>query len=218
MQNECVYLKKSPMDIFRLRCSQVFLFLCVCLCVLTIYINLTYSVAPVSGLSMYPTLNSNEEYLTKNLQDRVVLNYIKTCKKGDIIVAKKVFNNDEENYIYVIKRLIATGGDTVEIKSDGSVYVNDIKLNEDYVNSTNKSVAYSNFVNLKTTFSGLFDGDKMTVPEGYIFYLGDNRGVSSDCSSYGPVKESNLIAKVDFILKANESPILCIFKQIFKIK
>lgn len=218
MQNKDVFsLKQTSIDKFKLKCSQVFLFICVCLCLLTIYINVTYSIAPVSGSSMCPTLNYGEGYGSMGLHDRVVLNYIKTCHKGDIIVAKKMYDDESEHYIYVIKRLIATGGDTLEIKEDGTVVVNGNELIENYT-SQNKHLTYNNFIGLKTTFADLFDGNVMTIPEGYVFYLGDNRGGSYDCSSYGPVKESTIIAKVDFILKANQNDFVSIIKQIFKIK
>lgn len=218
MQKKDVFaLKQTSIDKFKLKCSQVFLFICVCLCVLTIYINVTYSIAPVSGSSMCPTLNYGEGYSSMGLHDRVVLNYIKTCQKGDIIVAKKIYDDDSEHYIYVIKRLIATGGDKLEIKEDGTVVINGKELVENYT-SQNKSSTYNNFIGLKTSFANLFEGNVMTIPEGYVFYLGDNRGGSYDCSCYGPVKESTIIAKVDFILKANQNDFVSIIKQIFKIK
>lgn len=214
-KNELLYLKQTPVDKFKILCSKIFLFLCIILCVFTIYINVTYSIAPVSGTSMSPLLNGTNEYQTNNLHDRVVLNYIKAYHKGDIIVAKKVFDHEEENYIYVIKRLIAVGGDKVKINSEGTVFVNDVELKEDYVSSV-KTRTYSNFNNLKTQKPGLFEDDTLIVPKGYVFYLGDNRAVSADCSSYGPVKEENVIAKVDFIIKAGENAFASIIKQIFK--
>lgn len=219
MQKKYIFaLKQTPVDEFKLKCSRIFLFLCVCVFVFTVFVNVSYSIAPVSGKSMSPTLNGGSEYDLGVIHDKVVLNYVKNCHKGDIIVAKKVYDDASENFIYVIKRLIAEGGDSVEIKSNGDVYVNDEKLIEDYVTSTKKTDTYTNFVGLKTQFSEMFDGDKLIVPDGYVFYLGDNRGNSYDCSSYGPVKADLVIAKVDFIIKANENAFVSIFKQIFNIK
>lgn len=224
-KNRFIYLKQNEVDKFKLACSQFFLFLCVCLCVISIYVNLTYSVAPVSGLSMWPTLNGFEGYNYSNVrQDRVVLNYIKTPHKGDIIIAKKMYDNDDEHYIYVIKRLIAVGGDELEIKPNGAVVVNGVQLDESYVLSQNKVATYNGFMSLKGSeehkgaFFDCFDGSVLTIPKGYVFYLGDNRGASSDCSSYGPVKEENVIAKVDFILYEGQSDFLCIIKQFFGVR
>lgn len=216
-EKEVFSLKQTPVDKFRLKCSQIFLFLCVCLCTLTIFFNVTYSIAPVSGSSMYPTLNN---YTVSAKHDLVVLNYIKAYHKGDIIVAKKVINDDEK-YIYVIKRLIATGGDSLVIKENGDIFVNNKQLDESYVTSEYKYITYQNFINLRdgenSKFADWFDGEKMIIKPGYVFYLGDNRGGSTDCSIYGPVKEDNIIAKVDFIIKDGENVFFSILKQILKI-
>ncbi len=211
-------LKPTKSDELKLVCSRIFVFICLSCCVLMLYFNLAYSIAPVSGQSMSPTLNYGESYISGELQDKVVLNYIKSYHKGDIIVAKKIYNDDSENFIYVIKRLIAVGGDSVEIKSNGDVYVNDEKLEESYVKSTKKASTYEYFVRLKASKPELFEEDKLIVPDGEVFYLGDNRGASFDCSYYGPVKSNLVIAKVDFIIKANENVFLSICKQIFNIK
>ena len=77
---------------------------------------------------------------------------------GDIIV----FEFPEDPSKDFIKRVIATPGDTVEIK-DGRVFVNDQLLNEDYILEKTKS-----------------DYPKSTVPKGTIFVMGDNRNNSED--------------------------------------
>mgnify|MGYP004732802643 FL=1 len=153
------------------------------------------------------------------------MNYIKAYHKGDIIVAKKIYD-DEEHFIYVIKRLIATGGDSIEIKENGDVYVNDQKLDESYVTSEYKTATYEAFIKLKegtnpnfdekNDFTSWFEDGKLVLKPGYVFYLGDNRGGSTDCSIYGPVKEDNIIAKVDFVIKDGENTFVSILKQIFR--
>lgn len=208
-------LKKNSVDRFKYKCSQVFLILCVMIFAVVIYVNTSYSIAPVSGYSMYPTLNNYDEaYYNDGHFDRVVLNYIKSYKKGDIIVAKKYFGSTED-YMYVIKRLIATENDTVEILTDGNIKVNDKEISEDYVKSALKEDIYTNFMNYKNEHPEYFNGNIMTIPKGHVFYLGDNRGNSYDCSHYGPVKESMIIAKVEFVIKDGESLFQSIFKQIF---
>lgn len=218
MQKNFVFsLKQSKIDKFKYCCSQIFLFLCVICFTFIIYTNVTYSIAPVSGLSMYPTLNASENYNGLSHYDKVVLNYIKMYKKGDIIVAKKIGEHTEK---YVIKRLIALGGDRLEIKSDGSVYVNDVKLDEKYVTSDRKVDTYNSFINYKNTnpkIDGvkIFDENVLIIPKGYVYYLGDNRGASYDCSNYGPVKENNIVAKIDYIIKDGENEFLSILRQFF---
>lgn len=211
-KNNVLVLKENSVDNFKIKCSKIFLFLCVLIFALSIFINLSFSIAPVSGFSMYPTLNINGS--TLETQDRVVLNYIKQYHKGDIIVAKKEQNSNEE-YIYVIKRLIAVGGDRVEILKNGDVKVNGILLDEPYVNISNKANAYYEFMAWKSLNEENFEQNELIIKPGFVFYLGDNRSNSYDCSDYGPVKEENIVAKVDFIIKANENAFLSVIKQIF---
>ena len=53
----------------------------------------------------------------------------------------------------------------------------------------------------------------LTVPEDSIFFLGDNRGNSTDCSCFGPLEEKYLLAKVDFILHYDNNAIAKVFQQ-----
>lgn len=107
----------------------------------------------VDGPSMRPTLQS---------QERLVVNkfiyHVREPKKGEILV----FQYPRDPRRDFIKRVIATPGDTVEIK-DSVVYVNDQPLNEDYILEPVKG-----------------DYPKSTVPQGTIFVMGDNRNNSED--------------------------------------
>lgn len=96
-----------------------------------------------------------------------------TLAVGDkVYVSKNIFPLQKgEIYTFyhdnklLIKRLIATGGDKIEINGD-KVYVNNIKLNEPYVSSyMNKDKQ----INLS-----------LIVPDGKCFFLGDNRNYSYD--------------------------------------
>ena len=105
------------------------------------------------------------------------------AEPGDIVVATKPYSHNEP----IIKRIIATGGQTVDIDFDeGTVYVNGEALDEDYTNTpTNR--------HYDTEFP-------LTVPEGYVFLLGDNRNNSYDsrAEEIGLVDERYIMGKVYF--------------------
>ena len=107
----------------------------------------------VDGASMRPTLQS---------QERLVVNKfiysLRTPEKGEILVFK--YPRDQSRDF--IKRVIATPGDTIEIK-DGRVYVNDQMQSEDYILEKTRS-----------------EYPKATVPDGTVFVMGDNRNNSED--------------------------------------
>ncbi|WP_291637988.1 signal peptidase I [Clostridium sp.] len=105
--------------------------------------------------SMLPTINLNDKILVTRVHNTNNLNH------GDIVV----FHSDElggEKGEDLIKRLIGLPNDVVEIKEDGSVYINSKKTNESYV-----------------VYPGGKTGE-FTVPEDTYFFMGDNRANSLD--------------------------------------
>lgn len=105
-------------------------------------------------------------------------------RRGDIVVF--VFPGDPKRDF--IKRLIAFGGETVEIK-DGGIFING-KLIEDPVIS-------------KTYYYNRGDygqeGQVIKVPEGQVYVLGDNSGSSHDSRFWGFVPELNIIGRAEFV-------------------
>ena len=112
----------------------------------------------VNGSSMFPTLVHNDFLLLLN---RPICGEL---EQGDIVVASMDrFHGGEA----IVKRVIATEGQTVDIDFDeGVVYVDDVALEEDYIND----------------YTYLEEGTEfpLTVPQGSVFVLGDNRNHSSD--------------------------------------
>lgn len=144
----------------------------------------------VSGDSMLTTFNDGDRLIISNLFYKPEV--------GDIIVF-----DDRSNSHYsdepIIKRVIAVGGDTVEIK-DGIVYLNgEILDEENYV-----FWDLDGDVNGSRYFPSMDDVELITVPEGEVFVLGDNRGNSMDSRIVGTIKEDAIIGKV--ILKFYAAP------------
>ena len=107
-------------------------------------------------------------------------------KYGDIVILRKtgVFDNEP-----IVKRVIATGGQTVDIDfSEGVVYVDGEALEEDYIREPTYTAEGTEF--------------PLTVPEGSIFVMGDNRNGSSDSRDYrlGTVDTRYVIGKAAFLL------------------
>ena len=101
-----------------------------------------------------------------------------TPKQNDIII----FNPPGyAKNIYWVKRVIATGGQHVEIDySTNSVYVDGEKIDESYLGEEMQPM------------STLTEVD---VPEGSIFVMGDNRNHSTDGRVIGPVEKGRVIGK-----------------------
>ena len=130
---------------------------------ITLFFVFVIRLVGVSGPSMMPTLQ-NGDYVA------LLSNFLMgDLKQGDIIVARKQsFENGEP----IVKRVIATERQTVDLRYDENgvctVYVDNQPLQEDYINEPMLEASY-------TTISF-----PVTVDEGCIFVMGDNRTGSND--------------------------------------
>jgi signal peptidase I len=129
----------------------------------------------VEGSSMETTLFGGDHLLVSDL--------FYEPERGDIIIcddkSKGLFGIDAP----IVKRVIALEGDTVRIDIYGQVYINDILLEEDYLDP-----------NMKVAARG--EEYVLTVPEGQVFVLGDNRFYSKDSDEFGPIDEDSILGKV----------------------
>lgn len=113
--------------------------------------------------------------------DRLYVNELfdpKEAKRGDILV----FKSDELDEKRLVKRLIGLPGETVEVKADGSVFINGERLDEPYVVKAEGEAKVFN------------------VPENKYLFFGDNRPISYDARYWeNPyIDESKIIGKVLF--------------------
>lgn len=141
---------------------------------------LCFRVVVVSGPSMYDTLVDGDYLL---LLGNV---FYQDPQQGDIIVVSKDSFEDGEP---IIKRVIATEGQTVDIDFEaGIVYVDGVALVEDYTYTPTTLQEGVSF--------------PLVVDENCIFVMGDNRNRSSDSRNpqIGLVDEREIIGKAIFVL------------------
>ena len=130
--------------------------------------TLVMPVFRISGATMYPTLNE---------KDIVIAIKASKFKQGEIIA----FYHGNK---ILVKRVIACAGSFVNIDKNGVVFVDNKKIEEDYV--SNLSLGDGNIVY------------PYQVPESTLFVLGDNREFSLDSrnSEIGTVSEKDIVGKV----------------------
>lgn len=127
----------------------------------------------VDGPSMEPTLWDSQSLLVNKLAYK-----FSPPTRGDVVVFRYPLDPTRD----YVKRCVAVGGDTVEMRL-GRLYVNGLLKEEPYVG-----------------FPGLFEMKSVTVPEDCIFVLGDHRTNSEDSRMFGPVKLSLVKGKAVFII------------------
>lgn len=115
---------------------------------------------------------------------------LKTVKRGNIIA----FHYPRDPQLNFLKRVVAVGGDTVEIRSD-VLYINDARVDEPYVVHRAKHWQHRPE-----------DMAAQIVPEGSLFVLGDNRDNSDDSRYWGTVPVANIIGEPLMVLWSYDAP------------
>lgn len=149
----------------------------------------------IPSASMEPTLHIGDRVLVNRFAHRVLGH---DPKIGDIVVFHPPHGADlgggvcgaggqgggtgtpcskptaEQSSQTFIKRVVALGGDTIAIRG-GHVYRNGRRANEPFTAACDPGSGACDFP------------DAITVPKGYVFMMGDNRGNSEDSRFWGPV-------------------------------
>jgi signal peptidase I len=140
--------------------------------------------------SMEPTLLIGDHLLVNRLSYVVKVPYFDHViytlgkpKRGDIIV----FRYPENVKVDYIKRVIATEGDTIEIKNK-VIYINGVKMTDSWGH-------YQNTPPVPRDFSPKDNFGPYTVPKDAVFAMGDNRDNSADSRFWGPVRKEHLVGK-----------------------
>ena len=162
--------------------------------VVTVLLVFTFAfrLCQVQGASMNNTLNNGEMVITTNI--------FYTPKQDDVIVFHQTSSTNPNLNEPIIKRVIATEGQTVKIDFSN---LNDMKIYVDGVEYADEHAFFDEFRNHiypQHNFDVNTRTFEATVPEGHVFVLGDNRDNSNDSRSLGIgfVDESRILGKALF--------------------
>ena len=153
----------------------------ICICVAVFVYGHIFRIQMVSGPSMEPSFYNGERVIsTYNIDD---------IKRGDVIICdidKETF--DEAEDVHIIKRIVGMPGDKIKWQN-GLLYINGDDIYENYISKSTGKGFDGNFFYYQ-------DGKKIscgdTIPEGYVFVLGDNRGDSKDSRDLGLIPVSKI--------------------------
>jgi signal peptidase I len=137
----------------------------------------------VDGPSMQPNFHTGERLIVNK-----IIYAIRKPKRGEVIVFHATKDKD------YIKRVIALPGETVKVQGD-EVLVNGKPLDEPYIREAVEQAHRNN-----KPYNRI-DMPEITVPEGTVFVMGDNRSDSTDSRSpmLGPIPYDRIVGRADLL-------------------
>ncbi|MFP7171328.1 signal peptidase I [Terribacillus sp. 7520-G] len=148
---------------------------------LFIFRTFFYFPSTVYGESMAPTLED---------QNKIIISRIGEINRFDEVV----FHAPDQDASYV-KRVIGVPGDTIEYKND-VLYVNGKKHREPYLKEMKEAMQGDALFTNNFKLRDVIGED--TIPDGYLFVMGDNRRNSKDSRMFGLIPQDSVIGEVKF--------------------
>lgn len=148
----------------------------------TVYTLITVAAVSILVATLWlPVLQIYGSSMTPTLQDGEIIFSVKTSEfePGEIVAF--YYNNK-----ILVKRVICGPGDWIDIDEDGTIYVNEVRLEEPYL--TEKTLGDCN---IDLPFQ---------VPDGKVFVMGDHRSTSVDSrnTAVGCVAQEQIVGKIIF--------------------
>ena len=148
----------------------------------TVYTLITVAAVAVLVATLWlPVLQTYGSSMTPTLKDGEIILSMKTSdfEPGDIVAF--YYNNK-----ILVKRVICSAGDWIDIDEDGTVYVNGTLLDEPYL--TERALGDCN---IELPYQ---------VPDGRVFVMGDHRSTSVDSrnTAVGCVAQEQIVGRIIF--------------------
>ena len=192
-----------------------------------IIFNIVYVKTSVIGYSMSPTLNSTVP--SADIEgDTVFINKYSKIENNDIVVANVAWWNLGP----IIKRVVASPGDVLQLKEENenyNLYVNGklFQSKPKTTEATDKTGStqdfyfdYQKFILDPNNSNNVIEinGEKhIIMNENEFFLIGDNWGESTDSMQKGPVKAEKIVGKVEIVASYGEEPIWTMIGEIIKL-
>ncbi len=225
-----IYYRKS--DLFHEALGTVILLLVVfCMFCAVFWLSSHYA-KPIQGSSMQPSINN----YTEATGDIAIVSNSARFSYNDVIIVDMERSENKDTMVQgklLIKRAIAFGGDSLRLVRDDTTAMYHFELKkrgESEFTVLEESFAYPmTAVNKANAFymqsgwtvkSEHAADNSITIPEGYMFFVGDNRDVSYDCRTFGPVETTACIGVVETVLKTDNfwNKLFSFISSIFNIK